>query len=100
MYGVIMVLEVYSVMGCDHHDSPALAADQGKSNNGNPLAPSHDTLHSFERGSADFDVRGHGCFRVARVGGLLSCDCSVNKVEIRGYPPSERPSGMRCGPQS
>jgi hypothetical protein len=39
---------------------PGLAADQGKSNNGNPLAPSHDTLHSFERGSVDVDDGTHG----------------------------------------
>jgi hypothetical protein len=58
-----MVLRVYSVMGCDR-DNPALGVNQGKSNNGNPLAASHDTLHSLERGSADFDGRGHGCFRV------------------------------------
>jgi hypothetical protein len=94
------MLQVYSVMGCDR-DRPALAADQGKSNNGNPLAPSHDTLQSFERGSADFYGRGqgHGCIGVAAVGGFLSCGCSVDKAEFRGYPPSERLSGMRCGPQ-
>jgi hypothetical protein len=86
-------------MGSDR-DRSALAADQGKSNNGNPLAPSHHTLHSFERGSADFDDRGHGCIRVAALGGFLSCGCSVDKAEFRGYPSGERLSGMRCGPQS
>jgi hypothetical protein len=85
-------------MGSDR-DRSALAADQGKSNNGNPLAPSQHTLRSFERGSADFDGRGHGCIRVAAVGGFLSCGCSVDKAEFRGYPPGEGLSGIRCGPQ-
>jgi hypothetical protein len=82
-------------------DSPALATDQGKSNKGNPLASSHDTLHSFERGSDDCDGRSHGCIGVTGVvAGLLSCVCSVGKAVFRRYPPTERASGMRCGPLS
>src|SRR5712672_3414122 len=99
MFGVIMVLQVFSVMGSDRH-SPVRVADQGKSNNDNRLAPSHNMVHAFDRGSADFDGRGHGCFSWTGVGGLLSSDCSVDKANFCGYPISERLSGMRWGPQS
>jgi hypothetical protein len=67
---------------------------------GSLAAGAHHTLRSFESGAADFDGRGHGCIRVAAVGGFLSCGCSFDKAEFRGYPAGERLSGMRCGPQS
>jgi hypothetical protein len=66
----------------------------------NPLALPHGALRSLERGSTDFGGRGHGCFTVAAVVDVLSSDCSVDEAEFRGYPRSEDPSEMRCGPQS